>query len=590
MARVSTMAVEGSSSPVSSHALHLNECDADESASSLSPFKPLLADLSEGAAEDCVDRSRQPPQPSQSQVQVPSERQEGTGGSSSTGAVAQAVRKRKRRTRVTVSVKRARGGSGVSQVAGVDEAYEYGREYEIEKIIARRNRGGQCQYQIRWKGYSAAHDTWEPADNLTLHARQWFEQEMESGLRDKRSGRLKHAAHWRNATAAERQQQHDSQDATAEAATRSGPTYDETEESNAIVEVEAEGTEVVAGQEADSEQPQADRGKEESCSSHSALLVHSSSSTNHSSAPVAAVGLSVGRQRRSIRPPRPYSPSHYVSTTRKTKQVPERIANRTRRAIERSDEWVRPSSDGGDDTEGRLLDSDTEEAVSANVGSQSKAASLLSKHAAVRQHPQLHVSVRRVEVDDVIDLATPTDVHSAAQPHNDATLHTAAADSVQHDEHEVTDEQPAAGEETAVEVSECHSGGCVDSDVDKAAAAVTQSPAELTYEVEAVVDRRFSPASIAPGCCIVQASSAGGEDTQQAENSFGSHSVLPDDEWDQGCSGNAMQHSTQRSKDRTLRAHSPPSRLLAPSQPWLLCCPPGFEYRIKWCETHTPTH
>ena len=49
-------------------------------------------------------------------------------------------------------------------------------EWEVERIIGTRlyGRKKERQYQIHWKGYSAAHDTWEPASNI--HAPELIQQ------------------------------------------------------------------------------------------------------------------------------------------------------------------------------------------------------------------------------------------------------------------------------------------------------------------------------------------------------------------------------------------------------------------------------
>ena len=39
-------------------------------------------------------------------------------------------------------------------------------EWEAEKILDMRTRRSQKQYLIRWKGYSEAHDFWEPWENI----------------------------------------------------------------------------------------------------------------------------------------------------------------------------------------------------------------------------------------------------------------------------------------------------------------------------------------------------------------------------------------------------------------------------------------
>ena len=39
-------------------------------------------------------------------------------------------------------------------------------EWEVETILADRKRGKGEQFLVRWKGYTSAEDTWEPAKNL----------------------------------------------------------------------------------------------------------------------------------------------------------------------------------------------------------------------------------------------------------------------------------------------------------------------------------------------------------------------------------------------------------------------------------------
>lgn len=40
-------------------------------------------------------------------------------------------------------------------------------EYEVQSILDSRTHRGQSQYKIRWQGYNADHDTWEPAEAIT---------------------------------------------------------------------------------------------------------------------------------------------------------------------------------------------------------------------------------------------------------------------------------------------------------------------------------------------------------------------------------------------------------------------------------------
>ena len=40
-------------------------------------------------------------------------------------------------------------------------------EYEVEKIVEKRDIGGYVEYKVKWKGWEdEADQTWEPADNL----------------------------------------------------------------------------------------------------------------------------------------------------------------------------------------------------------------------------------------------------------------------------------------------------------------------------------------------------------------------------------------------------------------------------------------
>jgi Chromo (CHRromatin Organisation MOdifier) domain len=42
-------------------------------------------------------------------------------------------------------------------------------EYKVEHILASRcfRQGKKLQYLLKWKGYSVAHNSWEPADNVS---------------------------------------------------------------------------------------------------------------------------------------------------------------------------------------------------------------------------------------------------------------------------------------------------------------------------------------------------------------------------------------------------------------------------------------
>ena len=58
-------------------------------------------------------------------------------------------------------------------------------EYEVEAIIGSRRtrKNKRLQYRIRWKGYSAAHDSWEPANQI--HAPELIKEYQMTKLKRK---------------------------------------------------------------------------------------------------------------------------------------------------------------------------------------------------------------------------------------------------------------------------------------------------------------------------------------------------------------------------------------------------------------------
>ena len=39
--------------------------------------------------------------------------------------------------------------------------------YEVERIVAKRVKGGEEEYFVQWQNYSPSENTWEPAEHLT---------------------------------------------------------------------------------------------------------------------------------------------------------------------------------------------------------------------------------------------------------------------------------------------------------------------------------------------------------------------------------------------------------------------------------------
>ena len=43
-------------------------------------------------------------------------------------------------------------------------------EHVVSKVLAHRTRQGRLEFQVRWKGYTAADDTWEPEAHMVGNA------------------------------------------------------------------------------------------------------------------------------------------------------------------------------------------------------------------------------------------------------------------------------------------------------------------------------------------------------------------------------------------------------------------------------------
>ena len=49
-------------------------------------------------------------------------------------------------------------------------------EYEVEAIVGHKTTRGGIRYQIKWKGYSSAENTWEPESALIPNAKEILQQ------------------------------------------------------------------------------------------------------------------------------------------------------------------------------------------------------------------------------------------------------------------------------------------------------------------------------------------------------------------------------------------------------------------------------
>jgi len=59
------------------------------------------------------------------------------------------------------------GSGGRQSIIANDSQGTVEPEYEVEKIVGRRRvHGSSSEYRVRWKGFGAAEDTWEPVEHL----------------------------------------------------------------------------------------------------------------------------------------------------------------------------------------------------------------------------------------------------------------------------------------------------------------------------------------------------------------------------------------------------------------------------------------
>jgi hypothetical protein len=67
-----------------------------------------------------------------------------------------------------------------------EEEEKNSEEYEVEKVIDKKDEKGEKYYLVKWKGYDSSANTWEPLENL-IHCRERIKEfESERWMQENR--------------------------------------------------------------------------------------------------------------------------------------------------------------------------------------------------------------------------------------------------------------------------------------------------------------------------------------------------------------------------------------------------------------------
>jgi hypothetical protein len=83
------------------------------------------------------------------------------------------------------------------QTVFVERDGEEVEEFEVERVLAHRGPPDDRKYRVKWKGYTNAHNSWEPAINLLPGAAELV-SEYENSLRERRTDTLRRSSRFRS--------------------------------------------------------------------------------------------------------------------------------------------------------------------------------------------------------------------------------------------------------------------------------------------------------------------------------------------------------------------------------------------------------